>query len=285
MSPFLGEVLGTMILIILGSGVVAGVVLKGTKAEGSGWIVITVAWGLAVAVAIYAVGNISDAHINPAVTIGFALVGDFPWSSVPAYIAAQMIGAFIGAALVFFQYFPHFKKTKDQGAKLGVFATGPAIPHTPSNFFSEVLGTFMLVFGLLAIGANEFTEGLNPIIVGTLIMVIGLSLGGTTGYAINPARDLGPRLAHFFLPIPNKGPSDWAYSWIPIAGPIIGGGLGALIYSALFSGLVYPALWIFIGLFIAVQALTIVLEKRKNISGKYEEEVVHRKNTQLKRGG
>ncbi|WP_051314765.1 MIP/aquaporin family protein [Alteribacter aurantiacus] len=285
MSPFLGELLGTMILIILGGGVVAGVVLKGTKAEGSGWIVITVAWGLAVAIAIYAVGNISDAHINPAVTIGFALVGDFPWSSVPGYIAAQMIGAFIGASLVFFQYFPHFKKTTDQGAKLGVFATGPAIPHSPSNFFSEVLGTFMLVFGLLAIGANEFTEGLNPIIVGTLIMVIGLSLGGTTGYAINPARDLGPRLAHFFLPIPNKGSSDWAYSWIPIAGPIIGGGLGALMYSALFEGIVYVALWVMIGLFAAVQALTIVLEKRKNISEEYNEEVVQKKNTQLKRGG
>ncbi|WP_017728728.1 MIP/aquaporin family protein [Halalkalibacterium ligniniphilum] len=268
MLPFVGELIGTMILIIFGAGVVAGVVLKGTKAEASGWIVITTAWGLGVATAIYCVGNISGAHLNPAVTIGLALVGDFAWSEVPGYIVAQLIGAFIGATLVFFQYYPHFKATEDRGAKLGVFSTNPAIKHLPSNFFSEVLGTFILVLGILAIGANEFTEGLNPLVVGLLIIVIGLSLGGTTGYAINPARDLGPRLAHFFLPIPNKGSSNWSYAWLPIIGPIIGGGLGALTYAALFEGIYYNALWVFIFAFIVVLSYTIFIERRKSLTSK-----------------
>ncbi|WP_100397855.1 MIP/aquaporin family protein [Bacillus sp. FJAT-44742] len=277
MSPFIGELLGTMILILFGAGVVAGVVLRGTKAENSGWIVITVAWGLGVTMGVYAVGSVSDAHLNPAVTIGFALIGDFPWSEVPGYVTAQVLGAFIGASLIWLQYYPHFKKTEDEGAKLGVFATSPAIRHSPSNFFSEVLGTFVLVLGLLFIGANEFTEGLNPLIVGALIIAIGLSLGGTTGYAINPARDLGPRLAHFFWPIANKGSSDWAYAWIPIAGPVIGGGLGALFYSAAFEGVIYSALWLFIIFFAVVQGLTIVLERRKNISEEFKEDVIHRR--------
>jgi glycerol uptake facilitator protein len=264
MSPFWGEVFGTMILIVLGAGVVAGVVLKGTKSAESGWIVITAGWGLAVALAVYAVGDISGAHINPAVTVGLALVGEFPWASVPSYIAAQVIGAMIGASLVYFHYSAHFNATEDEGAKLGTFATGPAIRHTPSNFFSEVLGTYVLVIGILFIGANAFTDGLNPLIIGLLIFAIGLSLGGTTGYAINPARDFGPRLIHAIMPIKGKGTSDWAYSWIPIAGPIIGGGLGALSYAAMFQGIVYPALWIFIALFTAVMVLSFMLEK-KNI--------------------
>lgn len=261
MSAFLGEVIGTMILIIFGGGVVAGVVLKGTKSENSGWIVITMAWGLGVATAAYAVGGISGAHLNPALTIGLALIGEFAWSQVPSYIAAQMIGAFIGATLVWLHYYPHWKETKDQGAKLAVFSTGPAIRHTPANLFSEILGTFVLVMGILAIGANEFTEGLNPLIVGFLIVVIGLSLGGTTGYAINPARDLGPRIAHFLLPIAGKGSSDWKYSWIPVVGPIIGGGLGALFYAAAFEGIVYSALWIFLGAFALVMGASIISHK------------------------
>ena len=261
MSAFLGEVIGTMILIIFGGGVVAGVVLKGSKAENSGWIVITMAWGLGVATAIYAVGEISGAHLNPAVTVGLALVGDFAWAQVPAYIAAQMIGAFIGATLVWLHYYPHWKATEDQGAKLAVFSTGPAIRHTPANLFSEVLGTFVLVLGILAIGANAFTEGLNPLIVGFLIVVIGLSLGGTTGYAINPARDLGPRIAHFLLPIAGKGSSDWKYAWIPVVGPIIGGGLGALFYAAAFEGIIHSALWLFIGAFAVVMILSIISNK------------------------
>ncbi|MGI1805255.1 MIP/aquaporin family protein [Exiguobacterium sp. TDN 0502] len=233
MSNFVSELIGTMILILLGDGVVAGVVLKKTKSENSGWIVITLAWGLAVMTGVY-VAAASGAHLNPAVTISLALNSALPWSEVPVYIAAQLIGAFIGAVLVWLHYMKHFEATDDQAAKLGVFATGPAIRHTPSNLISEIIGTFVLVFGILALGANQFADGLNPLIVGLLVVVIGLSLGGTTGYAINPARDLGPRIAHAILPIPNKGTSDWGYSWIPIVGPIIGGAIAVFLYQLLF---------------------------------------------------
>lgn len=236
MTPFVGELIGTMILIILGNGVVGGVLLKNSKAENSGWIVITLAWGLAVAVAVYAVGAISNAHINPAVTIGLASIGEFPWEDVPAYICAQMLGAFLGAVVVYFHYLPHWKITDDKDLKLAVFSTAPAIRKTWSNLLSEIIGTFVLVLAILAIGANEFTEGLNPFIIGLLIVSIGLSLGGTTGYAINPARDLAPRIAHFLLPIAGKRDADWGYSWIPVVGPLIGGVYGALFYMALFKG-------------------------------------------------
>jgi len=234
MTPFLGEIIGTMLLIVFGGGVVAGVLLKHSKAEAGGWIVITMGWGLGVAVAIYAVGSVSGAHINPAVTVGLAAIGEFPWSMVPAYLLAQLIGAFIGAVIVWLHYYPHWEKTENPGLKLAVFCTDPAIEHTPSNMMSEVIGTFMLVLGILAIGANDFTEGLNPLIIGLFILAIGLSLGGTTGYAINPARDLGPRLAHFLLPIAGKGGSNWKYAWIPVAGPLIGGVAGALFYRHVF---------------------------------------------------
>jgi glycerol uptake facilitator protein len=234
MTPFLAEIIGTMILIILGDGVVAGVLLNKSKAQNSGWIVITMGWGLAVAMAVYAVGSISGAHLNPAVTLGLAAAGEFEWADVPAYILAQMIGAFLGAVIVWLQYLPHWKETHDQGLKLGVFSTAPAIRNTGANLLSEIIGTFVLVFAIMAIGANKFTDGLNPLIVGFLIVSIGLSLGGTTGYAINPARDLGPRIAHAVLPIAGKGSSDWGYAWIPVIGPIIGGVLGALTYNALF---------------------------------------------------
>lgn len=244
MTPFLGELIGTMILIIFGAGVVGGVLMKKSKAEGSGWIVITIGWGLAVAMGVYAVGNFSGAHLNPAVTIGMASIGAFPWADVPGYILAQMIGAIIGAVVIYFQYLPHWKETKDEGAKLAVFATTPAIRHPLSNLTSEMIGTFILLLGLLMIGANEFTEGLNPLIVGALIVAIGMSLGGTTGYAINPARDLGPRIAHFFLPIAGKGSSDWGYAWVPIVGPILGGTFGALFYQQFFTGVNSVAFWI-----------------------------------------
>lgn len=234
MTAFIGELIGTMLLIIFGGGVVAGVVLNKSKAQNSGWIVITMGWGLGVAVAVYAVGRVSGAHLNPAVTLGLASIGKFPWAEVPAYIAAQMIGAFLGAVLVWLHYLPHWAATEDQGAKLAVFSTGPAISNTAANLISEIFGTMVLVFGILAIGANEFTKGLNPFIVGFFIVAIGLSLGGTTGYAINPARDLGPRIAHFLLPIAGKGDSDWKYAWIPVVGPIIGGTLGAQLYKILF---------------------------------------------------
>lgn len=175
--------------------------------------------------------------------MALAIDGSFPWEQVPGYIVAQMIGAMLGAAVVYLQYLPHWGLTEDPGTKLGVFATGPAIPHTFSNILSEMIGTFILVLGLLFIGANKFTEGLNPLAVGLLIVVIGMSLGGTTGYAINPARDLGPRIAHFLLPIPGKGGSNWGYSWIPVVGPILGGALGAVFYKAVFLGEMTGMFW------------------------------------------
>lgn len=233
MGNFLGEILGTMILIVLGCGVNAGGALTRTFSHRGGWLMGAVGWGLAVMVAIYAVGQISGAHINPAVTVGLAVAGEFPWANVPLYIVAQMIGAIIGATLVYLQYLPHWKETDDQATKLGVFSTSPAVKHTPANLISEIIGTGILVLGILAIGANAFADGLNPLIVGMLITSIGLSLGGTTGYAINPARDLGPRIAHAILPIAGKGDSNWGYAWVPVLGPLIGGSIGALLYVIL----------------------------------------------------
>jgi glycerol uptake facilitator protein len=236
MSPYLAEFLGTLILILLGDGVVAAVVLKGTKSENAGWFTIVVGWGLAVTLAIYAVGNFSGAHINPAVTLALAIYGSFEWGLVPGYILAQVAGAFCGGVLVWIHFLPHWKVTENPEAKLAIFSTGPAIRSTISNLISEIIGTAVLILGLLTIGANKFTEGLNPLVVGLLIVSIGLSLGGTTGFAINPARDLGPRIAHYILPIHGKGHSDWSYAWVPVAGPLIGGTIGVLIYILLFPG-------------------------------------------------
>jgi glycerol uptake facilitator protein len=265
MSEFIAEMVGTMILIIFGGGVVGGVVLKKTKAEGAGWVLISIAWGLAVTMGVYAVGSVSGAHLNPAVTLGFASVGEFPWSKVPMYISAQVIGAFIGGVIVFLQYLPHWRETEDQGAKLAVFATDPAVRSPLSNLVSEIIGTFVLVMGLLFIGANQFTEGLNPAIVGLLIIAIGMSLGGTTGYAINPARDLGPRIAHAVLPIIGKGNSDWGYAWIPIVGPALGGIYGALFYKAVFTNEFSIPFWIVsaIVVIIFITATKIELKKAK----------------------
>lgn len=236
MKNFLAEFFGTALLILLGDGVVAGVVLKGTKNENSGWLVITIGWALAVTFAVYAVGRISGAHLNPAVTLALASTGQFDWSNVPMYIVAQMLGAILGAVLVWLHYLPHWERTPDPAAKLAVFCTAPAVPHTPGNFISEFLGTFVLLFGLSALGANRFAEGLNPLAVGALVLAIGHSLGGTTGYAINPARDLGPRIAHAILPIPGKGGSDWAYAWVPVLAPVLGGICGAIAYRDLLGG-------------------------------------------------
>jgi glycerol uptake facilitator protein len=235
MEAYLGEFIGTMILIILGDGVVAGVLLRNSKAENSGWVVITLGWGMAVAVAVYCVVQFSGAHINPAVTIGFAVSGQFDWAQVPGYIIAQMLGAFVGAVLVWLAYLPHWAETADPGLKLGVFSTAPAIYNTPANIITEIIGTFMLVFGVFGIIANDLAGGLAPLLIGLLVLGIGLSLGGPTGYAINPARDLGPRIAHAVLPIAGKGGSDWGYAWIPVVAPIVGGILGALAYTALFG--------------------------------------------------
>jgi len=244
MQAYIGEVIGTMILIILGDGVVAGVLLRNSKAENSGWIVITFGWAMAVAIAVYCVGQFSGAHINPAVTISLAVTDQFDWALVPGYIIAQFIGAFIGGVIVWLAYLPHWEETEDEGLKLGVFCTAPAIYNTPANIVTEIIGTFMLVFGISGILANAAAvgggaaavigSGLNPLLVGLLVLGIGLSLGGPTGYAINPARDLGPRIAHAVLPIAGKGGNDWGYSWIPVVGPIIGGILGAVLFTLLF---------------------------------------------------
>jgi glycerol uptake facilitator protein len=234
LTEFVAEIIGTAILITFGSGVVANVLLKDTKGNNSGWIVITFGWGLGVFIAVFTVGKFSGAHINPAVTIGLALAQKFPWIKVPQYIFAQLIGAYIGASLVWIFYQQHFKITDDKNIKLGIFATIPQIRNYFHNFISEVIGTFVLIFGVLHIAAPEVGIGsLDALPVGFLVLAIGLSLGGTTGYAINPARDLGPRLAHFFLPIPEKGNSDWPYAWVPILGPITGAIIAASLYNVL----------------------------------------------------
>lgn len=246
-----------MFLLVLGNGVVSGTLLKGSKAENSDWWVITVAWGLSVAFAIYAVGNISGAHINPAVTLGLAVVNEFPWEKVPGYMLSQVAGAFTGGALVWVFYRPHWKISEEEEKKLASFCTIPAIRAKWHNFMSETVATFVLVFGILFIGANEFTEGLNPLVIGSLITLIGLSLGGTTGFAINPARDLGPRIAHFLLPVYGKGSSDWQYSWVPIAGPLYGGMLGSLVYKWLYVSEVGVLLWPVAALFFVLLFLVI----------------------------
>jgi glycerol uptake facilitator protein len=235
MSPYLAEFLGTMLLVIMGNGVVAGVVLKETKATSAGWLTIVLGWGLGVTLAIYAVGRISQAHLNPAITLALYVNGDFPATQVAGYILAQFAGAFAGAVVVWLHYFPHWKVTDDAESKLAVFCTGPAIRSTWANLLSEIIATMILVLAILFIGANNFADGLNPLVIGGLIVSIGLSLGSTTGFAINPARDLGPRLAHFILPISGKGSSNWSYSWIPVIGPAIGGLLGSWLFNALFK--------------------------------------------------
>jgi glycerol uptake facilitator protein len=236
MEIFTAELIGTAILIILGDGVVAGVLLTRSKAQNAGWIVITAGWAFAVAVAVYAVGGITGAHINPAVTIGQLVIGGISFGDALLYWAGQFVGAFIGAVVVYIHYLPHWRETEDPGLKLAVFSTGPAIRNPVANTVSEIIGTFVLVFGVSAIlqPANEITD-LGALLVGFLVFGIGLSLGGPTGYAINPARDLGPRIAHAVLPIAGKGPSDWEYSWVPVVGPLIGGVLGALAFQLLFT--------------------------------------------------
>lgn len=229
------EFFGTALLIILGDGVVGGVLLARSKAQNAGWIVITTGWALAVAFGVYAIGGLTGAHLNPAVTLGFAAVGTTAWDLVPWYFAGELLGAFVGAVLVWAHYLPHWGATDDPGLKLAVFSTGPAIRNTTANLISEIIGTFVLVFGVYAVISNEIAPGLAALLIGFLVWAIGLSLGGTTGYAINPARDLAPRVAHAILPIAGKGESDWSYSWIPVVGPLIGGVLGAVAYQVIFS--------------------------------------------------
>lgn len=231
MKELFGEFLGTALLILLGNGVVAGVVLPKTKSNNAGWIVITMGWGIAVAVAAFVSGNLSPAHLNPAVSIGFALKGDLAWSAVLPYIIAQFAGAMVGQFLVWLQFKPHYLAEENPANILGTFSTGPAIKDTVANLISEILGTFVLMLTIFAIGLYDMPAGLGTFAVGTLIVGIGLSLGGTTGYALNPARDLGPRILHSLLPIPNKGDGDWGYAWIPVLGPIIGAALAVAVFA------------------------------------------------------
>ena len=234
----MAEMIGTMLLILLGDGVVANVLLNDTKGNNSGWIVITTAWGLAVYVGVVVAGPYSGAHLNPAVTIGLAIAGKFAWNKVLLYIAAQMLGAFIGAFLVWLMYYDHFQRNNKPDSILAVFCTGPAIRNYTSNIVSEIVGSFVLIFTVFYIVGGEIPSTQTPIGLGSvgalpvalLVWVIGLSLGGTTGYAINPARDLGPRIIHFLVPIKNKGTSDWAYAWIPVIGPIAGAAAAAFLY-------------------------------------------------------
>ncbi|SHG43608.1 MIP/aquaporin family protein [Chryseobacterium sp. OV279] len=242
MNPFTAELIGTMLMILLGNGVVANVVLKDTKGNNSGWIVITTAWALAVFVGVTVAGPVSGAHLNPAVSIGLAVAGKFSWDLVPTYIAAQILGAMLGAFLVWLFNKDHFAITEDGGAKLACFSTGPAIRNTFSNLISEIIGTFVLVFVIfhfsdpsIALNADPTAKvglgSVGALPVTLLVWAIGLSLGGTTGYAINPARDLGPRIMHAILPV--KGSSDWGYAWIPVAGPILGCIIAAVLYGIL----------------------------------------------------
>ena len=240
MSPILAEFIGTAILIVLGNGVVANVVLQQTKGHNAGWIVITAGWAFAVTIAVYSVVSVSGAHLNPAVTIGLASIGTFDWAKVPMYVVAQVAGGIAGGVVVWLLYLPHWSVTPDPGAKLAAFSTSPAIRHPISNVISEIVGTFVLVFALSTVlspgnfvAGSDLAKGFGPGLVGAIVWSIGLSLGGPTGYAINPARDLGPRLAHAVLPIHGKGSSDWGYAWVPVVAPIVGGVVGAQLFKAI----------------------------------------------------
>ncbi len=232
MNPLLGEFIGTTLVVLLGNGVVANVILNKTKGNGGGLIVITVGWAMAVFVGVFTVAASSGAHLNPAVTVALAVAGKFSWANVPGYILMQMLGGMTGAFLVWLIYRNHLEQTADGDTKLAVFCTGPAIRNTFSNLTSEVIGTFVLVYGVLSMASPKFGLGaLNALPVALLVMSIGVSLGGTTGYAINPARDLGPRLMHAILPISGKRDSDWGYAYVPVLGSILGGVLAAVLYS------------------------------------------------------
>jgi glycerol uptake facilitator protein len=241
MSEFTAELLGTMFLILLGTGVVANVILKGTKGNNAGWMVVTTGWALAVFVGVVVAAPYSGAHLNPAVTLGLAIAGKFPWAKVALYIVAQMLGAIIGSILMWIVYKDHFNATTDPDAQLSVFSTGPAIKNRVFNLLSEIVGTFVLVFVVFYFTNAEIIDDATPIGLGSLgalpvaflVWAIGLGLGGTTGYAINPARDLGPRIAHAILPIKEKGSSDWKYAWIPVMGPFIGGAIAGLLFLLL----------------------------------------------------
>lgn len=241
MSEFTAELLGTMLLILLGTGVSANVVLKGTKGNSSGWLLITTGWALGVYVGVVLAGPYSGAHLNPAVTLGLAIVGKFAWAKVGVYLLAQILGAILGSFLMWLMYRDHFNATSDPDLQLAVFSTGPAIHNRLFNLLSEIIGTFVLMFVIFYITGAEITAQKSPIGLGSvgaipvmfLVWSVGISLGGTTGYAINPARDLGPRIIHSLIPMKGKGPSDWKYAWIPILGPLVGAAIAAFLYLML----------------------------------------------------
>lgn len=232
MTPFLAEIMGTAFILVFGGGVVANVALHKTNGNNSGWIVICFGWCIGVFVGVYTTAAVSGAHLNPAVTIALAVAGKFSWADVPSYIFAQLIGAFIGSILVWLIYHKHFEATEDARTKLGVFCTGPAIRNTGANFLTEMLATFIFMMAVLHLTGPETKLGsLDALPVALVVLGIGLSLGGPTGYAINPARDLGPRLMYTIMPIPGKGSADWGYAWIPVVAPTVGGALAALVYG------------------------------------------------------
>ncbi len=239
MNIFFGELIGTMLLVLLGNGVVANVLLNKSKGQNSGWIVISAGWGFAVGIAVYATGWASGGHFNPAVTLGFCFAGKTAWGLIPVYVFSQMLGAMLGAYLVYLSYYPHWKVTADSTNKLLCFSTHPAIRNYKWNFVNEVIGTAVLLMGVLGIlnSHNQIASGMGPYAIGILVFSIGLSLGGPTGYAINPARDLGPRIIHALLPFSKRGSSEWGYSWVPVCGPLLGGALGAWLYQLVISPL------------------------------------------------
>ena len=255
MSVYLAEFIGVSILIFLGCGVIAGNSLKESGTFKVGSLAINLVWGFAVAIAMYAVGDISGAHLNPVISVTQALRGNLSWTLVPGYILAQVLGAMFGSFLVYLEFLPHWKVTKDETVKLHVFVTSPQIQHTMGNFISEYLVTFTLIFFLFILEKNQFVEGIKPLVVGGIIFSLGTCFGGVTGAALNPARDLGPRLAHFLLPIPGKGSSDFGYAWIPMTAPLLGGITATFVYLAIYEKVIDIRLFVIMLLNIVVLSL------------------------------
>lgn len=271
MNVYLAEFIGVTMLIFFGCGVLAGNTLKTSGSHGAGNVAINIAWGCTVAMVIFCLGDISGAHINPAMTIMNAVIGNFEWSLVPGYILAQVAGGIFGSVLVYLQFIDHWEKTDDPHAKLTVFATAPSIRNNVANFFSEYIVTFGLAFCILGMDTNVFLEGLKPLATGCLIFLVGTSFGGVTGAALNPARDLGPRLAHLFLPIKGKGTSDLKYAWIPVLGPIMGATSAGLVHNALYKGIVDYKIFIMIGLTVATFIAINILSKEGKQAFKYKQ--------------
>ncbi|MEG0051569.1 MAG: MIP/aquaporin family protein [Terrisporobacter sp.] len=270
MNVYLAEFIGVTMLIFFGCGVLAGNTLKTSGSYGAGNVAINIAWGCTVAMVIFCLGNISGAHINPAMTIMNAVIGKFEWSLVPGYILAQVAGGIFGSFLVYLQFIDHWDKTDDEHGKLTIFATAPSIRNNVANFFSEYIVTFGLAFCILGMDTNVFLEGLKPLATGCLIFLVGTSFGGVTGAALNPARDLGPRLAHFILPIAGKGTSDFKYAWIPVLGPIMGATTAGLVHIALYDGIVDYRLFLVIGITITIFVAVVLLNKYKKQEFNYK---------------